>query len=145
MKNKLEYEYTDGSTSANFDENKTFLGIRIYEADEKHHFTLAPKDLCSGKDWYDSKVECEKNHVRMPFKHECQIIYDNHDEINEMLKIAGGDPIEKYKFYWSSSEYNNYYAWGFCTATGASQGGVYFGSKSYDYSRDVVRPVLASF
>ena len=145
MKNKLEYEYTDGSTSANFDENKTFLGIRIYEADEKHHFTLAPKDLCSGKDWYDSKVECEKNHVRMPFKHECQIIYDNHDEINEMLKIAGGDPIEKYKFYWSSSEYSNNFAWVFCTTNGASQGGVdWYYKVNYNGNR-VVRPVLASF
>ena len=145
MKNKLEYEYTDGSTSANFDENKTFLGIRIYEADEKHHFTLAPKDLCSGKDWYDGKVECEKNHVRMPFKHECQIIYDNHDEINEMLKIAGGDPIEKYKYYWSSSEYSSGNAWNFCPSNGASQGGVDWYSKDGYTSGLVVRPVLASF
>lgn len=145
MKNKLEYEYTDGSTSANFDENKTFLGIRIYEADEKHHFTLASKDLCSGKDWYDSKVECEKNHVWMPLKHECQIIYDNHDEINEMLKIAGGAPLENDKFYWSSSEYGYNGAWYFCTNNGASQGGVDWDGKDLYDNFIVVRPVLASF
>lgn len=145
MKNKLEYEYTDGSTSADLDKNKTFLGIRIYEENEKHHFTLAPHDLCSDQDWYDSKTECEKNHVRMPFKHECQIIYDNHDEINEMLKIAGGAPLENDKFYWSSSEYNGNRAWVFCTSIGAVWCGVGTTNKGSYVSNYVVRPVLASF
>lgn len=144
MENKIEYEYTDGTTSADFDRNKTFFGIRIYEEDEKHHFTLAPHDLCSGQDWYDSKTECEKNHVRMPFKHECQIIYDNKEKINEMLETARGEPFDKEKYYWSSSEYVTNHAWVFCTDAGASQGGVLYRHKFNYYSANVVRPVLAS-
>ena len=142
MENKIEYEYTDGTTSADFDKNKTFWGIRIYEKNEKHYFTLAPHDLCSGQDWYDSKTECEKNHVRMPFKHECQIIYDNKEKINEMLETAGGEPFNKEKYYWSSSEYGYNGAWIFCTDAGASRGGVGYASKGNGYT--VVRPVLAS-
>lgn len=145
MENKIEYEYTDGTTSADFDKNKTFLGIRIYEEDEKHHFTLAPHDLCSGQDWYDSKTECEKNHVRMPFKHECQIIYDNKEKINEMLETAGGEQLDKEKYYWSSSEYNGNHAWVFCTSGGADWGGVNYRSKGNLIYRNVVRPVLASY
>lgn len=142
MENKIEYEYTDGTTSADLDKNKTFLGIRIYEENEKHHFTLAPHDLCSDQDWYDSKTECEKNHVRMPFKHEFQIIYDNKEKINEMLETAGGELLDKEKFYWSSSESSYDVAWVFCTGNGASQGGVGSDGKDYTY---VVRPVLASY
>ncbi len=70
---------------------------------------------------------------------------NNYDKINSGLSKAGGEllpePIVHNYWYWSSSEYDNYYAWGFRTKFGgADYGGVAYDTKD---RMAYVRPVLA--
>ncbi len=63
-------------------------------------------------------------------------VYANKEEINELLKLVGGDPLSFDKCYWSSTEYSAGYSWL-----------VYFGSggtvNGYKCSTYVVRPAVA--
>ena len=70
---------------------------------------------------------------------------NNYDKINSGLSKAGGEllpePIVHNYWYWSSSEYDNYYAWVFRTKFGgADYGGVAYDTKD---RMAYVRPVLA--
>ena len=70
----------------------------------------------------------------------------NFAKVNAGITTAGGKKIGfgtsySYEYVWSSSEYSNYYAWGFYAGTSGS-----FGMGSYykrNYSDGGVRPVLA--
>ena len=62
-------------------------------------------------------------------------ILANKEAVNKALKRAGGTPLEGW--YWSSSEYANYYAWDVY----AGNGSVDWFSKGNHY--DYVRCVLA--
>lgn len=50
------------------------------------------------------------NFKSIPALAEWVAILENIEEVNEALKRAGGEPL-KDKYYWSSSEYNDNYAW----------------------------------
>ena len=72
----------------------------------------------------------------LPCLLELNAVCANKEEINELLKLVGGDPLSLDECYWSSTESSAYYSWL-----------VYF---SYGYSNDsfkcyayVVRPAVA--
>lgn len=98
---------------------------------------LSLKNAATGKNWYEAMK------YNIPTKHEWMAIDENLEAVNKALVKAGGDPIEKYKYYWSSSEYSSYRAWVFCTNDGADWGGVYYHTKDYSNEDFVVRPVPA--
>lgn len=110
------------------------VGVRAAEINGRV-IVLSLKNAATGKNWYEAME------YSIPTKHEWMAIDENLEAVNKALVRAGGDPIEKYKLYWSSSEYSGYYAWVFCTDGGASQGGVSYYNKTVS---NVVRPVLAS-
>lgn len=115
------------------------VGVRAAEINGRV-IVLSLKNAATGKNWYEAMK------YKIPTKHEWMAIDENLEAVNKALVKAGGDPIEEYKYYWSSSEYSNNGAWYFCTDSnlGAKQGGV-----GYDYKDDtvklVVRPVLAFY
>lgn len=60
--------------------------------------------------------------------------------LDDLLVSLGGDTLAvQGKWYWSSSEYDGYHAWVFCTLIGADWGGVDYRNK---YGNYVVHPVL---
>ena len=109
---------------------------------ENHLITL--KDSPDHVNWYEAVEYCQKIKI---FGQSCEVgtikfwmKYQTHQkELNTLLKSVGGNSLKSHKRYWLSSEFSYSYAWLFCTGSGASQGGVYYGSN--DSSR-VVRPVL---
>lgn len=129
-----DYAYFDGTISPEFDENKKFKGIVVVE-DEYHAFAMHP-EMIEDVDWYDGKKECEELFAEMPNLRQCQAIYDNKGVLNQSLTAAGFTPIDD-ETVWSSTEFNNYFAWVF---------NMFNGSRFY-YSKidgnNYVRPVLA--
>lgn len=103
----------------------------------------ALEDLCDNINWYDACEKCENlpHGFYLPEKSDICLLAANLDKINAGLEKYG-KPFKDDAYYWSSSDYVNYYAWVFCTVTGASQGGVNYGNKTSGYSYTVVRPVL---
>lgn len=69
-------------------------------------------------------------------------LYTNLNAINNMISQLGGrDFTGNYRHTWSSSEYNNYSAWGFSTYGGnGNGGGVSFYEKSNHFP---IRPIIA--
>lgn len=113
------------------------VGVRAAEINGRV-IVLSLKNAATGKNWYEAM------NYKIPTKHEWIAIDENLEAANKALVRAGGDPIEGYKSYWSSSEDSNLAAWLFCTDLGASRGGVYYYYKHNLGSNFVVRPVLAS-
>lgn len=91
---------------------------------------IALQDEPQQMSWYDAVK------VGIPSKEELLAIAENFDEINRAFVRAGKKPIKK-GWYWSSSEYSSYYAWG------AELG--YSNLSNYDkvYTGSYVLPVLA--
>ena len=105
--------------------------------DNQHYFDLALVDAPDKMDWYEAKIWCEEHYCRLPMKHELEFIAENFDAVNEALIKAGGEPL-KNDWYWSSSEYSNYFVWG--STLGSSYGLIFtYKYNNYQY----VRPVLA--
>ncbi len=129
-----DYAYFDGTISPEFDENKKFKGIVVVE-DEYHAFAMHP-EMIEDVDWYDGKKECEELFAEMPNLRQCQAIYDNKGVLNQSLTAAGFTPIDD-ETVWSSTEFNNYFAWVFNMLDG--------NRVWYDkgYTNGYVRPVLA--
>lgn len=103
----------------------------------------ALEDLCDNINWFDACEKCENlpHGFGLPEKSDICLLAANLDKINAGLEKYG-KPFQNDAYYWSSSEYNDYLAWVFCTGAGASRGGVSNYSKRYT-SYSVVRPVLA--
>ena len=112
------------------------VGVRAAEINGRV-IVLSLKNAATGKNWYEAMK------YNIPTKYEWMAIDENLEAVNKALVKAGGDPIEKYKYYWSSSEYNGYDAWVFCTLIGADWGGVNDYNKGSSSNYSVVRPVLA--
>lgn len=73
----------------------------------------------------------------LPCLLELNAVCANKEEINELLKLVGGDPLSLDECYWSSTEYSATYSWT-----------VYFGSGNSGYGNykcyaNVVRPAVA--
>ncbi len=81
-------------------------GILVYEADG-HGLILATSDL-GNLDWASAKTACDQldlngyNDWRLPTKEELDTVYT-------ILKLNGKGDFENGS-YWSSSEYNSFYA-----------------------------------
>lgn len=101
---------------------------QIVEAQEDEGDTAAK--LCwnyghKGLQWY------------MPCLLELNVVCANKEEINELLKLVGGDPLSLDECYWSSTECNASYSW--CVSFGGGSSCNYYG-KCY---ANVVRPAVA--
>ena len=91
---------------------------------------LALRDAPQQMSWYDAVK------LGIPTKEEWVAIAENFDAVNKALIRAGGEPLKK-SWYWSSSEYDNAWAW----TSGLTYGYGLVSITKYDYS--YVRPVLA--
>lgn len=99
----------------------------LAEAQEDENNTAAK--LCwnygyKGLQWY------------LPCLLELNAVCVNKEEINELLKLVGGDPLSLDECYWSSTEVNAFYSWLVCFGYGYS---VSYGK----YLAYVVRPAVA--
>ena len=92
---------------------------------------LALHDEPEQMNWHDAVK------LGIPSKEDWMAIAENFDAVNKALIKAGGEPLKK-SWYWSSSEYSSYYAWG--SYLGGSYGLGYYGKYYYSH---YVRPVLA--
>lgn len=92
---------------------------------------IALQDEPQQMSWYDAVK------IGIPTKNEWMAIAENLDAVNEALVRAGGEPLKK-SWYWSSSEYNNDYAW---YSIFNYSYGLDWSNKDYDFQ--YVRPVLA--
>jgi hypothetical protein len=110
------------------------VAIRCY-IDNQHYFDLALVDAPDKMDWFDAKIWCEEHYCRLPMKHELKFIGENLKAINKMLKSVGGKPLKGE--YWSSSEYDDGWAW---TSYLIGSYGLNYYYKGTNY---YVRPVLA--
>lgn len=99
----------------------------ITEAQEDEENTAAK--LCwnygyKGLQWY------------LPCLLELNAVCANKEEINELLKLVGGDPLSLDECYWSSPEYSAYTSW--CVS--------FYSGSSYNYIKyntGYVRPAVA--
>lgn len=97
---------------------------------------LAAKNLDKGKEhtWEDAMAMAEAAGKRLFTRDEAYILAYYKDNINALLEAHGGDLLDG--FFWTSLEYNRYYAW--C---------VYFGNGYFHnnskFSTYTVRPVAA--
>lgn len=83
--------------------------------------------------WEDTMRLSLPEGYRVPDIRELTLIHLNIDDVNAGLVAAGGEKLEGY--YWSSTEYDNTYAWGLWVDDGFRT----YGSK---YHSRYVRPVL---
>lgn len=118
----------------------TKLGIYAGMCNEKQIW-VALKDAPKEMNWEDAKKYCDELDAdcdgwHLPEKEELMLIYVNKDIINEALKKHGGKSMKE-DWYWSSSEYTNFSAWGQNFYGGYIYG--YYKSTNINY----VRPVLA--
>lgn len=99
---------SEGNTTR--EEDKTELvqgGMLVYEANG-HGLIVATSDL-GKQNWASAKTVCDQldlngfNDWHLPTKEELDTLYT-------MLKLQGKGSFEDGS-YWSSSEYNSYYAW----------------------------------
>ena len=104
------------------------IGVRAAQINGRVIY-LALRDEVERMNWYDAVK------VGIPTKEEWIAITENFNAVNRALVRAGGKPLKG--DYWSSSEYNNYYAW---LSTFYFSYGLDWDYKGY-YS--YVRPVLA--
>lgn len=105
-----------------------FVPLFNYKEDEKNNFS-----------WNEAiKIDFSYFNVAgmiLPTIQMLSLIFLNKKHINSKIKELGGDILEGY--FWSSTEYSSYYAWGLLMNNGNRN----TGNKSYNYR--YVRPVLA--
>lgn len=127
--------YWDGTNSAEFNPEKKLKGIAVVE-DDNHTFLVLTKDV-KNIDWWDGKRKCEEQFAQMPNLRQLDTIYKNKEVLNKAFIAAGGEALDDEAYYWSSTEYNSYDAWGLAMSDGSR----YAGNKDNIYR--YVRPVLA--
>lgn len=93
---------------------------------------LALRDMPEQMNWYDAVK------LGIPSKEDWMAIAENLEAVNKALIRAGGEPL-KNDWYWSSSVYDNLWAW--LSSLGFSYG--LYGLGSYKFAGSYVRPVLA--
>ena len=126
--------YWDGTNSAEFNPEKKLKGIAVVE-DDNHAFLVLPEDI-KEVDWWDGKRKCEEQFAQMPNLRQLNAIYKNKEVLNKAFIAAGGEALDDEAYYWSSPEYNSYYAWSLWMDDGYR----YYLNK---VNNTYVRPVLA--
>lgn len=129
------YIYTDGTRSEELEQSKTIAGI-LCNVTDTHEIAIMPVESEKRLNFDAAQQFCQSNGGRCPTIDELTGIYLNKDKINAALSAANL-PELKESWYWSSTEYNNDYAW----RLGVSDGGRAAYGKSY--GSQYVRPVLA--
>lgn len=121
-----------------FVEGKGIYAGVLYDenGDNPKPLILALNDWRKKKNW-DTAMKSTPEGWRVPNRIEWLIILENKDKINAALEKHGGKKLSEDDWYWSSSEYTNYLAWG----VSATNGNVDWTNK-YHYS-GYVRCVLA--
>lgn len=111
-----------------------------FDGNKLELLVVALKDLVKDINWSDACEKCEslEHGFSMPNKSDICLLSANLDKINAGLEKYG-KPFQNEACYWSSFEASYNLAWYLCTNDGASQCGVYYGSKT---SSLIVRPVL---
>lgn len=130
-----EFAYWDGTIDAKFDKKRPLKGIVVVE-DDCHAFLVLPKEI-KKVDWWDGKRKCEEQFAQMPNLRQLEAIHKNKEVLNKAFIAAGGEALDDEAYYWSSTEYTNYYAWWLRMSDGFRDWN-YKSSSSY-----YVRPVLA--
>lgn len=128
------YIYTDGTRSEELDQSKTIAGI-LCNVTDTHEIAIMPIESEEELDFDEAQQFCHRTGGRCPTIDELTGIYLNKDKINVALKAANL-PALKESWYWSSTEYNSYYAWNLWLDDGI-RGNYTKGNTNY------VRPVLA--
>lgn len=128
------YIYTDGTRSDELDQSKTIAGI-LCNVTDTHEIGIMPVESEERLNFDEAQQFCQDTGGRCPTIDELTGIYLNKDKINAALSAANL-PILKEYYYWSSTEYTSYYAWGLWMDDGTRN----YGSK---YGNGYVRPVLA--
>lgn len=127
--------YWDGTNSAEFNPEKKLKGIAVVE-DDNHVFLVLPNDV-KNVDWWDGKRNCEEQFAQMPNLRQLDAIYKNKEVLSKAFIAAGGETLDDEVFYWSSTEYDDFTAWGLRMSDGYR---LYSGKN---YHNRYVRPVLA--
>lgn len=128
--------YWNAPNSAEFNPKNKLKGIAVVE-DDNHAFLVLPKDI-KEVDWWDGKRKCEEQFAQMPNLRQLEAIYKNKEVLNKAFIAAGGEALDDKAFYWSSTGYDNYIAWGLSMSDGSRL----TDGKNY-YNHPYVRPVLA--
>ncbi len=128
------YIYTDGTRSDELDRSKTIAGI-LCNVTDTHEIAIMPVESEERLNFDAAQQFCQSNGGRFPTIDELTGIYLNKDKINAALSAANL-PELKESWYWSSTEYSSYGAWGLYMGNGYRN---YNGKNNYGY----VRPVLA--
>lgn len=135
MKKTGSYIYTDGISSEELDQSKTIAGI-LCNVTDTHEIAIMPVESKERLNFDEAQQFCQSAGGRCPTIDELTGIYLNKDKINASLKAAGL-PELKESWYWSSTEYDSYYAWRLRMSDG------YRNDYAKYYGSNYVRPVLA--
>ncbi len=129
------YIYTDGTRSEELDQSKTIAGI-LCNVTDTHEIAIMPVESEERLNFNKAQQFCQSAGGRCPTIDELTGIFLNKDKINASLEAAGL-PKLKESWYWSSTEYDYFYAWRLRMSDG------YRYSYRKGSSIDYVRPVLA--
>lgn len=129
------YIYTDGTRSDELDQSKTIAGI-LCNVTDTHKIAIMPVESEKRLNFDEAQQFCQSAGGRCPTIDELTGIFLNKDKINASLEAAGL-PKLKESYYWSSTEYDYYYAWILDMSDGCRNAD--FKGTDYPY----VRPVLA--
>ena len=129
------YIYTDGTRSEELEQSKTIAGI-LCNVTDTHEIGIMPVESEERLNFDEAQQFCLAEGGRCPTIDELNGIFLNKEKINAALKAANL-PALKESWYWSSTEYVDYGAWGLRMSDGGRDlGGKRNGSR-------YVRPVLA--
>lgn len=134
MKKTGSYIYTDGTSSEELDQSKTIAGI-LCNVTDTHEIAIMTVESEERLNFNEAQQFCQAEGGRCPTIDELTGIFLNKDKINAALKAANL-PELKESWYWSSTEYGSYLAWGLVMSDGTRD----YGDKS---NYGCVRPVLA--
>ena len=129
------YIYTDGTRSEELEQSKTIAGI-LCNVTDTHEIGIMPVESEERLNFDEAQQFCQSAGGRCPTIEELTGIFLNKDKINAALKAANL-PALKESWCWSSTEYNNDYAW----LLRMSDGNRAWGTK-HSYSNYVL-PLLA--
>ncbi len=129
------YIYTDGTRSEELEQSKTIAGI-LCNVTDTHKIAIMPVESEERLNFDEAQQFCQSAGGRCPTIDELTGIFLNKEKINAALKAANL-PELKESYYWSSTEYDYYYAWILDMSDGCRNAD--FKGTDYPY----VRPVLA--
>lgn len=136
MNNNEEKEMVQNYQMFELVERDGHRGIYIGEADNGP-VIVDLHDAPETMTWDEAKEYAQKEGKRLPSQRELMLMFAQQEKLNAALEEHEGKAWER-GWYWSSSEYTNYGAWG----VAANNGLVGWHTKHY-YTGGYVRCVLA--